>query len=360
MKTLTLVDGNLSRPDEALLREMERTDAHPRSTYFGDELCTDLLNNLYLAEAPAYRRVLYRRIPGPLAQVTEAFAVRKRYDAVISWTEKLGMPFAAALKATHTSMPHVGIFSWISKPRQARWLRWTHSHFDAVILMSSVQRNFAISHIGVPEAKVPLLRWPVDTKFWRPMKRDEVRLCAVGREMRDYQTLIESIRDTGIPIHIAANTVPGKQDPWQETLARLDQSSSLITVGKKNYSELRELYASSRFMVMPVLPTDTDNGSTSILEAMAMGKPVVCSRTAGQVDIIEEGKTGLYVPLQDPRAMRDAIEYLWKNPEVAQAMGRNALDYVQRNHTLEWWVASIKSIVTQAIDRRRSRTRGGR
>lgn len=350
MKTLTLVDRNFSRPDEVLLREMERTDVYPRSTYFGDELGTDLLNDLYLSQAPAYRRSLYARLPGPLAQVTEAFVVRSRYDAVISWTEKLGMPFAAALKSSHTSMPHVGIFSWISKPRQAKWLSWTHSHFDAVILMSSVQRNFAISQIGVPERKVPLLRWPVDTKFWRPMERDEVRLCAVGREMRDYQTLIESIRDTGIPLHIAANTVVGKQDPWQETLARLDQSSSLITVGKKNYSELRELYASSRFMVMPVLPTDTDNGSTSILEAMAMGKAVVCSRTEGQVDIIEEGKTGLYVPLQDPRAMRDAIEYLWKNPDVARAMGQNALAHVLRYHTLETWVGNIKSIVTQAIE----------
>jgi glycosyltransferase involved in cell wall biosynthesis len=354
MKTLTLLDRSMQRFEEEKLREMERSNVHPRSTYFVDELSSDVWNGLYVPRRLLVHRTLNTRIQTPLAQVAEAFFMRKRYDAVISWSEKLGVPFAAAMKASRTRMPHVGIFSWVSKPRQARWLRWTHSHIDAIILMSSVQRDFAIQQLGIPEYKLPLLQWPVDTHFWRPMEREENMICAVGREMRDYQTFIESVRGAGIPVHIAANTVAGKQDPWQKTLSALKQSSPLVTVGKKNYAELRELYASSRFLVMPVLPTDTDNGSTSILEAMAMGKTVICSRTAGQVDIIEEGKTGLYVPLQNPRAMREAIEFLWNNPEIAHTMGRNALEHVRRHHTLERWVGRIKSIVMDAIEHHRN------
>lgn len=352
MKTLTLVGAHNLRPEWNELLRLEAADEYPRASYFNTELGTDLMDERYLAKAPAYRRALYAKLPVAAAQLAETFFVKDRYDAVLSWTEKLGMPLAAMLKATHSSLPHVGIFSWISKPRQARWLQKTHSHFDAVILMSSVQRNVALHTLGVPEHKLPLLRWPVDTKFWRELPLEETMICSVGREMRDYSTFITAVCDTGIPAHIAANIVAGKNDPWIQTLSDAQDKYPTITVGKKNFRELRELYARSRFLVMPVLATDTDNGSTSILEAMAMGKPVICSRTEGQVDIIVEGKTGLYVPLNDPRAMRDAIVHLWNNPEKARAMGKEAQAHVQRHHTLEHWVGAIKDIVGAAIERR--------
>jgi glycosyltransferase involved in cell wall biosynthesis len=357
MKTLTLVGANNLRPEWDELRRLEEADEYPRATYFNTELGTDLMDERYLAHAPSHRKAVYAKLPVAVQQLAETYWVRNRYDAVISWTEKLGMPLAGILKATRSTIPHVGIFSWISRPRQARWLQRTHSHFDAVILMSSVQRSFAIDTIGVPEQKVPLLRWPVDTRFWRALPVDGTMICAVGREMRDYDTFIDAVSATSIPAHIAANIVAGKNDPWIRTLTEAQNKYPTITVGKKNFRELRDLYARSRFLVMPVLPTDTDNGSTSILEAMAMGKPVICSRTAGQVDIIVEGKTGLYVPLNDPRAMRDAITYLWDNPEIARAMGREAQAYVQRYHPLELWVANVKSVVQSAIDRRRRGTR---
>ncbi len=86
-------------------------------------------------------------------------------------------------------------------------------------------------------------------------------------------------------------------------------------------TELRDLYARSRFVVVPLHASDTDNGVTVILEAMAMGKAVICSRTRGQVDVIQEGVTGIYVPVGDAAALRAAILSLWAEPQRAQQMG---------------------------------------
>jgi glycosyltransferase involved in cell wall biosynthesis len=349
MKTLTLVGAHNLRPEWNELRRMEEADLHPRASYFNSQLGTELMDERYLMRAPAYRRSLYRRMPVAAAQLSEAFLVRAQYDGIISWNEKIGIPFAGLLKARHERRPHVAIFSWISKPKASRLLRATHSHFDAIILMSSHQREHALDCLGIPESKLPLLRWPVDTRFWRPMPLASTMLCAVGREMRDYETLIDAVAGTDIRLHIAANIVQGKNDPWICTINEAQNKYPNITAGKKNFTELRELYARSRFLVMPVLPTDTDNGSTSILEAMAMGKAVICSRTEGQIDIIEHGKTGLFVPTKDPRAMREAIEYLWNNPDVAEGMGREAYAYALKHHRLEDWVSHVKAIVEQAI-----------
>ena len=80
-----------------------------------------------------------------------------------------------------------------------------------------------------------------------------------------------------------------------------------------------------------------------------MGKAVICSRTKGQLDIIQDGRTGLFVPPSDPKALRDAIQYLWEHPDEAERMGKEGRKYVEENHTLDQFVCSLKRIVEQVI-----------
>jgi glycosyltransferase involved in cell wall biosynthesis len=353
MKTLVLVTIGFQRPDD--LAQREAAGEHPRTTLFERVMEADLLNREFLGRVPSWRKWLYRFLPVKAAQVLEAFWVRGRYDAVVSWAEGLGIPFALLLTLTGARTPHVAIFSWISKKKKLLLLRLCHGHIDRMLLMSSVQRKCAVAVVGMPERRVPLLRWPVDTLFWKPMDTETEMICAVGREMRDYGTLIEALLGLSIPCHIAAGKFPGKKDAWIDDINEAGALPPGLTVGKKSYKELRDLYARSRFLVMPVRPSDTDNGSTSILEAMAMGKPVICSRTEGQVDIIEEGITGLYVPPGDSRALREVILALWNDPARSRAMGEAARAYVERYHRLEDWLDAVRHHTEDAVAERRKK-----
>jgi glycosyltransferase involved in cell wall biosynthesis len=134
--------------------------------------------------------------------------------------------------------------------------------------------------------------------------------------------------------------------PVEDLLTRPNPN---ITVERRTLPELRDLYARSRFVVVPLLPSRSDNGVTVILEAMAMGKAVVCSATAGQVDVIEDGVTGLFVPVGDPAALRAAMVALWRDPERARAIGARARAYVERYHTLERFCSNVTSAVTNAV-----------
>lgn len=350
MKTLTLVTigKNLASREELLALEAE--DRIPRASLFGTALNTDLLDERYLAGLTGTRAWLYHKLPGMIAQLTEAFRVRRKYDAVISWTEQLGLLFALLLKVTGSRTPHVGIWSWISPPRKAALLKRVHTHVDRIILMSSVQRNFALHELKIPESRIVLLRWPVDQKFWRPMDQPTDMICAVGREMRDYGTLINAIRDVHIPCHIAANYFPGKKDAWIKTIEQARPIPEHITIGKKDFLELRALYARSRFVVIPLLPTDTDNGTTAILEAMAMGKAVICSSVEGQKDVIENGRTGILVPPGDARALQEAIVHLRDNPDVACRLGKNGRKHVEQYHSLDSWVLNVQHVLREVIE----------
>ena len=68
-----------------------------------------------------------------------------------------------------------------------------------------------------------------------------------------------------------------------------------VEVCRLGFVALRQLYADADVVVMPLHDVDFQAGITTILEAMAMARPVICSRTRGQTDTIVDGENGIYV-----------------------------------------------------------------
>lgn len=355
MKVLALF-YDIPRPDFEELKRLEEEDQTPRATIFTTEFNADVLDSKMLQRAPAWRRLLYRFLPVPVSQVIEAFFIFRRYDLVLSWHEKIAFPFAFLCKLTrNNSVPHVAMCSWPGKGIKGLLLRLVHTHIDRLILWSTVQRRLVIENYKVPPAKISLIHYFVDEKFFRPLARETDMILSVGSEMRDYPTLLKALEGLDIRCHIAAGELKGVKTEWVKKVETVVDLPSNITVGRRNARELRELYARSRFVVIPLLPSQTDNGITCMLEAMAMGRPVICSRTEGQVDVLKDGETGLFVPVGDPQALRAAIEYLWNNPDVADRMGRAGRKYVEEFQTLDRFVHDIKQIVQGVLSSRNGR-----
>jgi glycosyltransferase involved in cell wall biosynthesis len=251
--------------------------------------------------------------------------------------------------------PHVAMLYWFSRPSVQLPLRAFGDALHAIVTWSTVQRQYAIEELGIPHEKLYLIKHYVDQLFWSPRDREANMICSAGAEMRDYSTLLEALRGTKIPCHIAADHVRVDRFGFARRISTESFASSAgsnVTIGRKPVTGLRDLYASSRFVVVPLQPSDTDNGITVILEAMAMGKPVICSRTRGQVDVIQEGVTGLFVPVGDAKAMRQAIVDLWNDPARAERMGRAARAYVEHHHTLEQFSHGVKSAVDASLEGR--------
>jgi glycosyltransferase involved in cell wall biosynthesis len=88
---------------------------------------------------------------------------------------------------------------------------------------------------------------------------------------------------------------------------------------------------------------------TAMLEAMAMGKAVICSRVEGQRDVLQDGVNGIFVPPEDPRALRQAMEHLWAHPEECERMGREGRRHVERHHSFDQWVEDVRRVVEEAV-----------
>jgi glycosyltransferase involved in cell wall biosynthesis len=111
--------------------------------------------------------------------------------------------------------------------------------------------------------------------------------------------------------------------------------------------ELRSLYRLARFVVVPLRDVDYDAGVNTLVEAMAMGKAVIVTRTRGQVDLVREGEQGLYVPPGDAAAMRAAVTHLAAHPDEAARMGRAGRALIERRHTLDAYIARLAAIIAE-------------
>lgn len=73
-----------------------------------------------------------------------------------------------------------------------------------------------------------------------------------------------------------------------------------------------------------VQPSVTEGFGIPVLEAMAYARPVIVTEGAGACELVNDGKEGFIVPIRDPNAIKEKIEYFHDNPKEIQRMGKNA------------------------------------
>jgi glycosyltransferase involved in cell wall biosynthesis len=102
---------------------------------------------------------------------------------------------------------------------------------------------------------------------------------------------------------------------------KLGQLEDIVSLtGYVSHEAMRNLYAAADAVVLPsFMPGETF--PISLLEAGAMGLPVIGTRWSGIPDIIVDGETGLLVDPQDLESLYQAMEKIVTRPDLARAMG---------------------------------------
>lgn len=295
------------------------------------------------------------RLGGPnLVLAYACWKVRKNYRAIVTDGEQIGLPLAALLKLTPGPRPrHLMIVHVISEPKKTVFLDWlgVQSGVDRFITYSRWQQRFIEERWKLERKRVLWTPFMVDQLFFAP-ERVTARptalpqVCAVGLERRDYETLLRAVENLNIQIVIAAAS------PWSKRKEGIATRTipNNVTVRKFTQYELRQLYVDSRFMIMPLEDVNFQAGVTAILECMAMGRAVVCSRVPGQTDVVVEGHNGQYVSAKDPLALRAAIQRLLSQPEEAIRLGHNGRQLVEHKMNLDVYTEGLARVLHDAIN----------
>ncbi len=348
-------------PGQQSAEELQRAAAageRPRTDYveLARVLDADVMDMAYLdSRATWAARAVMARTGTVPAQLVESFLRRRRYRYIVARADRLGLPLAGLFKLARSRRDLVLVSVWLSPRKKAVFLRplRVHSHLKAIVNYSSVQMRYAVDHLGVPPSKLHHVLMQADERFWRPDGRPtENLICAVGAEARDYATLLEAVRGLDVQVEIAVGTAVFRSGdesldlgPTVRPVLASELPPNVRLRQQLDPRALRELYARSRLVVVPLQDVDFDAGGTVICEAMMMGKPVVVTQVRGQADLVRDGETGLYVPPGDAKGLRRALERLLSDREECERMGRAAERFARARLTLDQWVADVADIV---------------
>ena len=97
-----------------------------------------------------------------------------------------------------------------------------------------------------------------------------------------------------------------------------------------------------------VLPSYREAQGLSVLEAMALSRPVVASNVGGIPEMIEDGVTGLLVPPGNREALADAINHLLSDHPYADMLAKRGHDLVHDRFCIELMTSQIETLYDEA------------
>ena len=120
---------------------------------------------------------------------------------------------------------------------------------------------------------------------------------------------------------------------------RLGLSDQVVFLGVRE--DVPAILAASDLFV---LPSRNEGLSQALLEAMALGLPVVATEVGGTADAVRSERTGWLVPPGDWRALADAIDAALSRPSTAKAYAEAARELVWREFSLALHVARLEAL----------------
>jgi glycosyltransferase involved in cell wall biosynthesis len=186
--------------------------------------------------------------------------------------------------------------------------------------------------------KIQVVRCGLDDPFWAADPTpppSEPRLVSVGRlsEQKGQLLLVEAaahLRDRGVDFELVIVGDGPLRGQIERLIERLDLHRQVRITGFLRNSAVRQELVAARAMVLPSL---AEGLPVVIMEALALGRPVISTYIAGIPELVEPGTSGWLVPAGAIEPLVEAMaEALSADPAELERMGRAGAALAARQH----------------------------
>jgi len=209
---------------------------------------------------------------------------------------------------------------------------------DAVVTPSEYLKKI-ISNWGVEKGKINVIYNGFDMAIPKSSKsaiRHKLGLTgtiivSAGRLVpwKGFSALIEAFSEVKRVIPDAALFIAGEgplRHELEEKVRELGLFESITFLGKTPQEKLFEYVRAADIFV---LNTGYEGFSHQLLETMALGTPIITTPVGGNVELIEDGKTGIFAPYDDKAKISEKIISLVRDPAFAENISHAAKDRVK-------------------------------
>ncbi len=229
-----------------------------------------------------------------------------------------------------------------------------------VACISEYNRRYLVER-GCDATKLHVIRCGVDMASY-PMRdvkamSDPPSISLVARlvEKKGVGVLVKALailRDRGIPFHM---TIVG-EGPLENAIRRdvrvASLEGSVHLMGAQPQELVREVFRNTDVFVLPCVEAasgDMDGIPVVLIEALALGVPVISTEVSGIPELVESGVSGELVASGDAEALANALAGLLADPDRASAYAQAGRRTVEREFELSGNVDRLERLIEQAV-----------
>lgn len=275
------------------------------------------------------------------------FLQRRQYENMVAWQAFYGLIFAfwcRVFRAEKENYVVVKNFTYREKKGiigriYFRFLQYIveSGYVDVFTVCSEGHLKYCMEKFHIPREKLRFEPFGVADLGISEVSEDYI--LSLGRSNRDWEFLIRELGNTEFLVKIVCDTLKYGKLPLN------------IRVYNNIWGEdALDALRRCRLVVLPILDEKVAAGDTVLLQAMALGKPVVAVRESGKwAEYLESGVNGFVVP-KNGEILRETVRKLWEDRELHREIPQNCREDFVKNYSLYGYGCRIGRLFKEKKD----------
>lgn len=228
-----------------------------------------------------------------------------------------------------------------------------------VITVSDFNQAYLARTFGLGPSRLTRLYNGLDLErfAWQAPQDDATDILAVGRlvEKKGFHVLIEAmltLKQRGLTARCTIVGAGEDETRLRNQIAACGLGELVRLTGPMPQRDIIELMRNAAIFACPCVVSrdgNRDGLPTVLIEAMALGLPVVSTDVVGIPELVRDGETGLCVAEGDPLALADAMERLLGDAALRQRLSRDARALIEAEFEITRNAARQREVFARAV-----------
>ena len=196
-------------------------------------------------------------------------------------------------------------------------------YIDRIICFSQNECVYYSKLFNIPEEKIKFCRLGIENiKTSSIENKEEKRILSCGRSNRDFEFLYDTLKKTDYNLDIISDG------------CKLKNTKNISIYNNIYGQQYYDMLAKSYIVVMPLKDKNISSGQFVILQAMQLGKPVICTESNTATDYIQNGVNGFMIEKSETKLL-ETINKLFNDSKLYQTISMQAKKYFEENYSIE-------------------------
>ena len=270
-----------------------------------------------------HQRHTYKRWKDTLVATWKVLSCRKHYDVLYA-THTYGIEPVILLRALRLYRHPIVVWHHqpivkAKSPLREALARIFYRGMSHMIFFSDKLMQDSLLSEKADASRMSVVHWGADLEYYTSLPASpQPSFISTGKELRDYETLLLAFRETGLPLTLF---VEKKRQAYIESLHPSENIE--IHYGDRPIPhEIAQMVAQSRCVCICCQRSNYTVGLTTVVEALAIDLPILCTRNPQMPMDIEAEGCGFWIEAGDVEGWKEKLRYIADHPEEAEAMGR--------------------------------------